>query len=333
MLFQVALLLCSSRLALSGSFRDFIPNVKGCTVPAAACPNSNISFYLYTQENEHNPHRLDVSKMESITGAPFSAGKPAIVLIHGYTGHRDYSPNKEIRPAYLSHGDYNIISVDYQPLALPGCYVHAAYSTTIVGNCTAQVLDAVMAAHKMKLSQLHVIGFSLGGQVASQIPLFLKTGAIPRITGLDPAQPLFVAAQETSRLSADDADFVDVIHTNSGVKGVYAAVGDVDFYVNGGSSQPGCDSSYPDGGADSCSHARAPAFYAESISSESSFWGYRCRSWVTKMMGCYSTTDVPVIMGEKTPPSARGVYYVKTRARPPFALGKGSSPCPDQRPQ
>ena len=47
------------------------------------------------------------------------------------------------------------------------------------------------------------------------------------------------------RLDRSDALFVDVIHTNSGTDFTFSmsfpdAIGHVDFYVNGGASQPGC---------------------------------------------------------------------------------------------
>lgn len=44
------------------------------------------------------------------------------------------------------------------------------------------------------------------------------------------------------RLTRDDADFVEVIHTNSGVYGEYPQIGHVDFSVNGGRMQPICTS-------------------------------------------------------------------------------------------
>lgn len=63
------------------------------------------------------------------------------------------------------------------------------------------------------------------------------------LTGLDPALPLFYSAHFNRRLSRNDAKFVDVIHTNALVQGQLAPCGDVDFYVNGGLSQPGCNNS------------------------------------------------------------------------------------------
>jgi hypothetical protein len=42
------------------------------------------------------------------------------------------------------------------------------------------------------------------------------------------------------RLDPSDALFVDVIHTNGGLNGDLEQCGHVDFYMNGGISQPGC---------------------------------------------------------------------------------------------
>jgi len=63
------------------------------------------------------------------------------------------------------------------------------------------------------------------------------------ISGLDPALPLYYSTHLNSRLSRNDAKFVDVIHTNALIQGQLAPCGDVDFYVNGGLAQPGCHNS------------------------------------------------------------------------------------------
>lgn len=61
-----------------------------------------------------------------------------------------------------------------------------------------------------------------------------------RISGLDPAMPLFITAGVEDKLDPSDAHFVDVIHTNALVQGKIERCGHVDFYMNGGIMQPGC---------------------------------------------------------------------------------------------
>lgn len=63
------------------------------------------------------------------------------------------------------------------------------------------------------------------------------------LSGLDPALPLFYTTYFNRRLSQNDAEFVDVIHTNAMIQGQLAPCGHVDFYVNGGMSQPACHNS------------------------------------------------------------------------------------------
>lgn len=62
---------------------------------------------------------------------------------------------------------------------------------------------------------------------------------------MDPAGPLFEDVEKERRLSPDDADFVDVLHTYTreplGVSiGIKQPIGDIDIYPNGGEVQPGC---------------------------------------------------------------------------------------------
>lgn len=77
---------------------------------------------------------------------------------------------------------------------------------------------------------------SLGAQIAGAIGRHfydMTSKLLPRITGLDPANPCFNEGENLTGLSRGDAVFVDVIHSNCGVLGKKDPIGDVDFYPNG----------------------------------------------------------------------------------------------------
>lgn len=88
-----------------------------------------------------------------------------------------------ILAAYLNYSDYNVISVDWSPLAPSPCYVQATYNVALVGNCTAQLLDEMVRLGVARFEDIHVVGFSLGGQVAGNIANFIQSGKLTRITG------------------------------------------------------------------------------------------------------------------------------------------------------
>lgn len=57
---------------------------------------------------------------------------------------------------------------------------------------------------------------------------------------MNPAGPLFDVNNPAERLDFTDAEYVEVIHTESSTFGIEAPIGHVNFYPNGGHSQPGC---------------------------------------------------------------------------------------------
>ncbi|KAL3269422.1 hypothetical protein HHI36_008492 [Cryptolaemus montrouzieri] len=147
-----------------------------------------------------------------------------------------------------------------------------------------------------------------------------KKGRLQRITALDPAAPTidnkFVS--EAFRLSSNDADFVDVYHTDAGFFGFTTPIGHADFYPNFGKDQPGCPEHQVD---ESAHHIRAIKYFEESIES-ADFKAYPAN---ISQNGYDYKLDVnfqgeKVVIGEHTPPTARGIFYFKTNDREPFLI-------------
>ncbi|NXL48086.1 LIPR1 protein, partial [Podilymbus podiceps] len=117
------------------------------------------------------------------------------------------------------------------------------------------------------------------------------------LSGLDPAQPYFQGTPIEVRLDKTDAEFVDVIHTDSAPTipylgfGMSSAVGHLDFYPNGGKQMPGCGKNPVsqivdldgiwEGTRDfvACNHLRSYKYYSDSIIYPDGFLGYSCPSY------------------------------------------------------
>ncbi|ALC38227.1 CG34447, partial [Drosophila busckii] len=280
------------------------------------CPNENVTFWLYSNATRDDPVQLNPLDPNPWDFQPPRALK---IILHGYTGNRDFAPNNHIRPVLLDHEDVYVISIDYGPLVRYPCYVQAVRNLPVVSKCLAQLINNLLDRGIVQNEQLHIIGFSLGGQVAGQTSNYLKRKP-KHITGLDPAKPLFILSGKDRRLDADDAEFVDVLHTDTLGRGMMRSMGHVDFYPNFGAVQPGCmEENSNDPG--SCNHERAPRFYADSINSKLGFWARQCSSWLIHLFGLCSTRAPTALMGYHVGKQLSGSYFLKTASASPFALG------------
>ena len=89
----------------------------------------------------------------------------------------------ELFLAYLSVGDYNIIGVDWSQLARSPYYLSAATNTRDVGKATARLVD-FLVGEGTPLSNIHMIGFSLGAHAAGWSGATITVGKLARITGI-----------------------------------------------------------------------------------------------------------------------------------------------------
>uniref|UniRef100_A0A8C2JWY3 Lipase, hepatic a n=1 Tax=Cyprinus carpio TaxID=7962 RepID=A0A8C2JWY3_CYPCA len=205
-------------------------------------------FRLYTDSNIDNTCTVELFKPHTLDACGFNSSHP-----HGSskkkkkkkTGMMENWISRLASALKSSEGSINLVIADWLTLAHQH-YPIAVQYTRIVGQDIAHLLRW-LEVRVIPLGKVHWIGYSLGAHISgfagSNLAVSGKT--FGRITGLDPAGPLFEGMSHTERLSPEDARFVDAIHTftqeHMGLSvGIKQAVAHFAFYPNGGSFQPGC---------------------------------------------------------------------------------------------
>ncbi|KAK5907633.1 hypothetical protein CesoFtcFv8_005459 [Champsocephalus esox] len=183
---------------------------------------------------------------ETIKECEFNPETQTFVMIHGWTvtGMFESWVPKLVSALYERVPGANVIVVDWLTRANQHYPTSAAY-TKLVGRDVAKFVSWIQKELQLPWERLHLLGYSLGAHVAG-IAGDLTGHRISRITGLDPAGPTFEHADNQNILSKGDAQFVDVLHTNTRGSpdrsiGIQRPVGHIDIYPNGGTFQPGCD--------------------------------------------------------------------------------------------
>uniref|UniRef100_UPI0037E7A007 lipoprotein lipase n=1 Tax=Semicossyphus pulcher TaxID=241346 RepID=UPI0037E7A007 len=183
---------------------------------------------------------------ETIEECEFNSTTMTFIVIHGWTvtGMFESWVPKLVSALYEREPSANVIVVDWLVRASQHYPTSAAY-TKLVGRDIAKFVTWLQKELQLPWDRIHLLGYSLGAHVAG-IAGDLTDRKISRITGLDPAGPTFEYADNQNTLSREDAQFVDVLHTNTRGSpdrsiGIQRAVGHIDIYPNGGTFQPGCD--------------------------------------------------------------------------------------------
>ncbi|XP_076640545.1 phospholipase A1 isoform X2 [Colletes latitarsis] len=222
----------------------------------------DVHFFLSSRKQ---PQRVQVmvGKQFGLEWTDFAIERGTIMIVHGFLSHGQESWISNLEQSFLQWNDVNIIVVDWSTGGNTWNYYKAAVNTRVVGYQIARFLEHIENATITQSNSnvnnwgpLHLVGHSLGAHIcgfaAKELKKRQSKWKVERITGLDPAQPCFKNADSTVKLHKSDASFVDIIHTNGKLLseiglGLPEPTGHVDFYPNGGKSQPGCiktDSSY-----------------------------------------------------------------------------------------
>ncbi|CAK6968503.1 phospholipase A1 member A isoform X2 [Scomber scombrus] len=287
-----------------------------------------VQYLLMTRRNMDCAHMFN---QESLTqqASYFNISRPTKVIIHGYRALGSKPAwVKELGQALLRVQDVNVLVVDW-------VYGASFAYNLVVENykevaVQISVLINQLQEHGCKLDSFHFIGVSLGAHVAGFVGTLFE-GKIARITGLDPAGPMFKGADTYDRLDPSDAQFVDAIHTDSDYFGISIPVGHVDFFLNGGKDQTGCARSrfasmY---GYVICDHMRALHVYMSALNGSCPLIGIPCSSYEDFLKGNCLDCDVfkgrcPVIgLSENSritvsPVPKEQKLFLLTTSSPPF---------------
>lgn len=76
--------------------------------------------------------------------------------------------------AYLKHGDFNIILVDWHKYALLS-YPASRKLVESIGTYIGQFLQFLISQAHVKSSDIHIIGYGLGAQIAGNIGKCIHT--------------------------------------------------------------------------------------------------------------------------------------------------------------
>ncbi|XP_044740875.1 pancreatic lipase-related protein 2-like [Chrysoperla carnea] len=278
-----------------------------------------VKFYLLTRLNEKKTQRLIANNLTSIDQSNFMKNGSTVFIIHGWNDNTEHDIFTYMSNELLQAENLNIILVDWRHQSAQ-LYPVAAQSVQQMSALVKRFIDFLLRENYLQYKDIHLIGHSLGAQISGIVGHRFK-GQIFRITGLDPAGPLFEfwdPNPDVHNLDQGDARFVDIIHTSCDDFGITNPMGHVDFYPNEGTTpQAGCDSLIA---MVSCSHVRAVQYYTESVNTKVGFWSTPCSGWMPFVMDeCKNKTRV--LMGHWTPITTRGSYYLKTKSKAPYALG------------
>ncbi|XP_019760176.2 uncharacterized protein LOC109537746 isoform X2 [Dendroctonus ponderosae] len=304
----------------------------------------NTRFLLYPARNRQRrsssaPTEIPFEKLDEAfewAKGGFNKSLPTKVLIHGFGSDCGYIWAYEVRSALIAVEEVNTICVDWSNGAALPNYVKASANTRLVGKQLSLLLSGLVEKNGLSLMNTHLIGFSLGAHIAGFAGADL--GNLSRITGLDPAGPLFESQDTRARLDETDASFVDVIHSNGenlilGGLGSSQPMGHVDFYPNGGRMQKGCSHLFVGAvsdiiwssaveGRSLCNHRRAYKFFIDSVSPRCHFPAFPCDSYDNFISGkCFPCTEDRKCgnMGYYADRSkGRGQLFLITREEEPF---------------
>ncbi|XP_027437928.1 lipase member H isoform X4 [Zalophus californianus] len=174
----------------------------------------NVKLMLYTRRNWTCAQVINSTVLGNL-----NVTKKTTFIVHGFrpTGSAPVWM-EDLVQGLLYVEDMNVVVVDWNRGATTVIYNHASSKTKKVAIVLKGFIDQ-MLVQGASLDDIYMIGVSLGAHIAGFVGK-MYNGQLGRITGLDPAGPLFNGRPPEDRLDPGDAQFVDVIHSD--IDGYYA---------------------------------------------------------------------------------------------------------------
>ncbi|XP_050560666.1 inactive pancreatic lipase-related protein 1-like isoform X1 [Spodoptera frugiperda] len=285
---------------------------------------SGIDVYFYDFQNdiaesfpinEAAQRILDLKDLDKV--------KKFFMFVGGFKSHINKNTEERVRNAFREFPNSYLIIIDHSAYTNDRQGKKKSYERSVkyvyyIGRQLAQML---VGLHEGGISPktIHCIGHSLGSQMLAHVGeiFFEATGEkIARITALDPAGPCFSNSLIQEQIRAGVADYVEVYHCNAGGLGTTSVLGDVDFFVNKGGSQPNCGTALIPGIIDSsisakCNHKTCVTMWTASVTNPEGYKAYKCDKYKHFKGGMCSLND-RAIAGFWNPGNATGVYYFST---------------------
>ncbi|KAF6211242.1 hypothetical protein GE061_014358 [Apolygus lucorum] len=276
----------------------------------------SVQFYLVTRANA-NYGGVEACPEQTFTlfNGTFDESKPTKILVHGWRNSRHTEFTTNITNSYLDAMDVNVIQVDWSAIA-ESDYITARTAVPNVGKTVALFIQQMTQELNVSLSDLQLVGHSLGAHVVGVAGYSFQNPKIGTVTGLDPAGPLFWTTKNDGMITKESGQFVVILHTCAGLLGTSKVLGNVDFYANGGVPiQPGC-------GFDImgfCSHDRAIYLFGEAVVNPTAFYATECDSNTSYENGdCDSNNHT--YFNSDVDQNAAGKYFFKTSSSYPFTI-------------
>ncbi|KAL0851377.1 hypothetical protein ABMA28_007193 [Loxostege sticticalis] len=277
----------------------------------------DVVFHLFTRNNRANSIPV-LPTFESLVGGQaaqyFVPSRRTIIAIPTQNSDDETVPQfgAHVVSAHLDAEDVNVFLIDWS--AGSSMYSEGLAQAPQCGQIIANFVNIMIRELSMSASLFRLVGHGLGGHIAG-IAARQINGNVPHIISLDPS--LHGWTHHPARLNRNDATVVEVLSTSAGILGYDQPLGDLNFFANGGTNQPGC------GIVATCSRNYAFIYYGESVRSDvingPKFVGTRCDNYQQALSNQCSGERDATFGGVSTKTSGAGIYTFPTNASPPFA--------------